>query len=45
MAGVEKIIAIHSKDNEVHTVKLYEGEVDYDELLKLIFSCDKVISW
>jgi hypothetical protein len=42
---IKKIIELQSGDNEVKTVELYEGEVDYDELLKLIFSYDRVISW
>ena len=25
--------------------KLYEGNVDYEELVKKIFECDKVICW
>jgi hypothetical protein len=43
--NVEKIIALQSEENEVETVKLYEGEVDYSKLLELIFSSDKVVSW
>jgi hypothetical protein len=42
---VKRIIDIQSRDNEVKTVQLYEGTVDYDEVLKLIFSYDRAISW
>ncbi len=42
---VKRIIDLQSGDNEVKTVQLYEGTVDYDEVLKLIFSYDRVISW
>jgi len=44
-ATVERIIALHAEENEVETVKLYEGGVDYEDLLQRIFSCDRVISW
>lgn len=44
-ATVKKIIALQSRENKVRTVELYKGDVDYDELLELIFSHDRVISW
>lgn len=44
-ATVEKIITLQAEENEVEIVKLYGGEVNYDDLLRLIFSCDRVISW
>jgi len=44
-ATIKRIIELQAMDNEVKALKLYEGEVDYDELLKLIFSYDRVISW
>jgi len=34
-----------AKGNEVIEYKLYEGNVDYDGLVKDIFECDKVICW
>jgi hypothetical protein len=43
--NVKKIIDIHSKDNDVKVVKLYEGEPDYATLVEDIFSYDKVICW
>jgi hypothetical protein len=44
-ATIKEIIALQSKENEVRTVELYKGSVNYDELLELIFSYDRVISW
>ena len=44
-ATVERIISIQAEENEVETVELYGGEVDHQDLLRRIFSCDKVISW
>jgi hypothetical protein len=32
-------------DDEVTTVPLYEGGVDWDGLVDAIFAADKVISW
>lgn len=43
--NVKKIIDIHSKDNDVKIVKLYEGKPDYAALVDDIFSYDKVICW
>ncbi len=40
----KKILDIHRKDNEVTVVDLRENIV-HDELVDLIFSHDKVISW
>jgi hypothetical protein len=34
-----------SQDNETTQFPLYEEAVDYDRLVELIFSHDKVISW
>lgn len=34
-----------SEENETTRFPLYEGSVDYDRLVELIFSHDKVISW
>jgi hypothetical protein len=34
-----------SEENEVTQFPLYQGTVDYDRLVELIFSHDKVISW
>lgn len=42
---IKKMIALQSKEHDVQVVKLYDGRIDYDELMRLIFSCDRVISW
>jgi hypothetical protein len=42
---VQKLSEILSEDNESTRFNLYEGAVDYDRLVELIFSNDKVISW
>ena len=42
---VQKLAEILSADNETTRFNLYEGAVDYDRLVELIFSNDKVISW
>ncbi|UCF82504.1 MAG: hypothetical protein JSV50_15070 [Desulfobacteraceae bacterium] len=34
-----------SRGAESLTILLYQGEVDYDELVKEIFNSDRVISW
>lgn len=34
-----------SEGDEIKEVKLYEGGVDYGELVDLIFRHDKVVSW
>jgi hypothetical protein len=44
----EKILQLTeslSQDNETTQFSLYEEAVDYDRLVELIFSHDKVISW
>lgn len=43
--NVKKIIDIHSQENEVKIVKLYEGTPDYNALVNDIFSHDRVIAW
>ena len=42
---VQKLAEILSEDNETTRFNLYGGAVDYDRLVELIFSNDKVISW
>jgi hypothetical protein len=42
---VEKLAAILSEGQEALRFPLYEGPVDYDRLIELVFSNDKVISW
>jgi len=34
-----------AEGKEVTEVKLYGGNVDYDKLVELIFSCDQVVCW
>ncbi len=41
----KKLVDALSEGNEVTEIKLYEGNVDYDDLVKKIFECDKVICW
>ncbi len=43
--NVNKIIEVHSNNNEVKVVKLYEGNPDYGTLVEDIFNYDKVICW
>jgi hypothetical protein len=42
---VLRLSEILSEENETIPFELYRNEVDYDRLVKLIFSSDKVISW
>jgi hypothetical protein len=42
---VEILTNILSEGQEAIRFPLYEGPVDYDRLIELIFSNDKVISW
>jgi len=42
---VEKLTNILSEGQEAIRFPLYEEPVDYDRLIELIFSNDKVISW
>jgi hypothetical protein len=42
---VQKLADIQSTGNEATRFNLYEGTVDYDRLVELIFSNEKVISW
>jgi hypothetical protein len=39
------LAAILSEGNEATTFSLYEGPVDYDRLVALIFENDKTVSW
>lgn len=44
-ASTKRIIEIHAAGNQVKTVELYNGAVNYDALLADVFSHDKVICW
>jgi len=39
------LISKLSEDNNCRTVTLFEDAVDYDELVKMIFASDRLISW
>lgn len=43
-ATVKKLIEVHKKGNDVTVVKLKENK-NYGQIVDLIFSSDKVISW
>lgn len=34
-----------SKDKQSSEIPLYEGEVDYHQMIKDIFECDEIICW
>ncbi len=40
----KKIIEVHKKGNDVKVVNIQENK-NYDQIVDLIFSSDKVISW
>ncbi len=42
---VEKLATILSEGQEAVRFPLYQSPVDYDRLIEMIFSNDKVISW
>jgi len=42
---VRKLAAVLSEGNEAVEFHLYQDGVDYDCLVVLLFSCDKIISW
>lgn len=44
-ATTKKIIELHSAGNQVTTVDLPKGGVNYDKLVADIFSNDKVMCW
>jgi len=43
-ATTKKIMEVHKKSNEVTVVNVKENK-NYDQIVDLIFSSDKVISW
>jgi len=43
-ATAKKIMEVHKKGNDVTVVNLKENK-NYDQIVDLIFSSDKVISW
>jgi hypothetical protein len=42
---VEKLANILSEGLEATRFPLYQGQVDYDRLIELVFANDKVVSW
>ncbi|MCD6254928.1 MAG: hypothetical protein LWW78_05900 [Deltaproteobacteria bacterium] len=42
---VKKLVEIMSEGEEAKTFELYKENVNYEELIDLVFECDKVISW
>ena len=42
---VLKLVEILSEGNETTRFELYQDEIDYDHLVELIFTYDKIISW
>ncbi|MEW6448352.1 MAG: hypothetical protein AB1426_09730 [Bacillota bacterium] len=44
-ADVRKLAVVLSGGNEAVEFHLYQDGVDYDRLVALLFSCDKIISW
>ena len=44
-AVTKKLMEPVSKDNEARQFGMYQGDVDYDKLVELVFENDKVICW
>ncbi len=42
---IRELIRSMSEGDEIKEVKLYEGSIDYNELVELIFNHEKVVSW
>jgi len=42
---ITKKLAEALSEGEAVEVKLYEGNVDYEDLVKKIFECDKIFCW
>ena len=42
---VEKLTTILSEEREATRFPLYQGPVDYDRLVELVFANDKVVCW
>lgn len=42
---VKKLVKIVSEGEESKTFDLYKDGVNYEELIDLLFECDKAISW
>ncbi len=44
-AVIKKVMEPLSKGNEAREFEMYQGDVDYDKLVELVFYHDKVICW
>jgi hypothetical protein len=44
-AVIKKLMEPVSKDNEARQFEMYQGDVDYDKLVELVFEHDTVICW
>ena len=44
-ASTKKIIEIQASGNEVKSIDLTRGGVDYDKLVAEVFASDKVVCW
>ena len=44
-ASTRKIIEVQSIENQVTTIDLSKGGVDYDKLVADVFSSDRVFCW
>ena len=44
-AVIEKLMEPLSKGNKVRQFELFNGNVDYDKLVEMVFENDKVICW
>lgn len=42
---VKKLLDPWLEGNEVQQFEIYQGNVDYDRLIELVFENDKVICW
>jgi len=43
--STKKIIELQKAGNEAVMVELYQGPVEYDELVAAVFASDKVFCW
>jgi len=43
-ATAKKVLEAHKKEHDVTVVNIRENR-NYDQIVDLIFSCDKVVSW
>lgn len=42
---VSRLMKQLSEDNEARQFEMYQGKVDYDKLVELVFEYEKVICW